>query len=408
MSDVLPEPSALPAAGSSSAMRDITAIPESVPPEQLGVSKLMELLERSAARRVLAAVAEDRGLAESVPFPFAALVGQVEMKLALLLALINPRVGGVLLIGPRGTGKTSAVRGLVDLLPFVERSTCAYGCTPEAAEAGGMGAICDECAQKLARGEPITARDRMRLVELPLNARLEDVIGGLDERQALEHQRVRLERGLLSHADLNLLYIDEVNLLGHDIIDAILDAAAQGQYTVHRGVVAATYRARIVLIGSMNPEEGHLRPQILDRFGLRVVLRGLADPAERYEVYERARLYQENPWALRDQWFEDTMAMGREIQQARAYLGQVSVAPEAARYGLGLIGGLQIDSHRAEMALFEAARARAAADGRPLASVDDVRAVAPLALRQRRSPAFAALLEAQQREDEEIRKLLQA
>jgi magnesium chelatase subunit I len=387
-------------------MRDMAAIPESVAPEQVGVSRLIELLERSAARRVLAAGREDRGLAEVVPYPFAALVGQVDMQLALLLALINPRVGGVLLAGPRGTGKTTAVRGLVDLLPVVARSTCPYGCTPEAAHAGGLGAICDDCADKLARGESITARDRMRLIELPLNARLEDVIGGLDERSLVERRRARIERGLLSHADQNLLYIDEVNLLDRAIADAILDAAAQGHFTVHRGAVAASYRARIVLIGSMNPEEGELRPQLLDRFGLRVVVRGLRDLDQRLEVYARARAYQDNPWALREQWFDDTLSMAQEIRQAREQLPQVDLPGDVARFGLELIGRLGIDSQRAELALFEAARARAAADGRPVAGRSDVRAVAPLALRLRRSRAIGDFLAVRSREDEEFAALL--
>src|SRR5512139_2174379 len=188
------------------------------------------------------------------------------MKTALLLSVINPAVGGVLLIGPRGTGKTTAVRGLVDLMPPVQRSLCPYGCEEEAAETWGMDALCPDCAAKMARGEPLTGLERMRLVELPLNARLEDVIGGINERMAIEQQKIRLERGILAHAHRNLLYIDEVNLLDDMIVDAILDAAAQGRVTVRRGPLAATYPAELMLVGSMNPEEGKLRPQIQDRF----------------------------------------------------------------------------------------------------------------------------------------------
>jgi magnesium chelatase subunit I len=143
------------------------------------------------------------------------------MKLALLISLVNPAVGGVLLIGPRGTGKTTAVRGLVDLLPEVPRSLCYYGCMPEDIEIGGIDAVCPDCAQKYAAGEPLTRSDRVRLVELPLNARLEDVIGGLDER-AVIHDRMRLRRGILAQADRNLLYIDEVNLLANEAVDARL------------------------------------------------------------------------------------------------------------------------------------------------------------------------------------------
>src|SRR5512135_1209194 len=181
----------------------------------------------------------DAGLAEIVPFPFMAIIGQMEMKLALLLAVINPNIGGVLLIGPRGTGKTTAVRSLLDLLPEVQRSMCFYGCTEEDIQAGGMDAVCPDCAQKFGEGRPLTHLERAHLVELPLNSKLEDVIGGLDER-ALIHERLRLKRGLLSQADQNILYIDEVNLLENDIIDAILDAAAEGSYTVRRGPNSAT------------------------------------------------------------------------------------------------------------------------------------------------------------------------
>ena len=341
-----------------------------------------------------------------VRFPFLALVGQPEMKLALLLALINPNAGGVLLIGPRGTGKTTAVRGLIDLLPQVQRSTCPNGCEPEAAYALGFEAVCPDCAVKLGRGESITAPDRMRLIELPLNARLEDVIGGINERVALEQHKVRLEPGVLSHADQNLLYIDEVNLLDNAVANAILDAAAQGQYTVRRGPLAATYRSRLTLIGSMNPEEGRLRPQIQDRFGLRVLVRGLQDEEQRLAVYRRVHLFRTNPHALVAEWLDETRAAGEEIAAARARLPHVTVPTEVESAGLRWIHTLDIDSHRAEATLFEAARARAAADDRAEVSTDDLRAVAPIALRQRRSPFILDFFAHQSKEDAEIARVL--
>ena len=249
------------------------------------VRSLRELIDLATGRSSmpLDLAQEDAGLAEPLPFPFLALVGQYEMKLALLMSVINPGCGGVLLVGPRGTGKTTAVRSLLDLLPWIERSTCFYGCTAEDVETGGMDAVCPDCARKYGEGIPLSRKEPSHLVELPLNARLEDVVGGLDER-AQVHERMRLKRGILGQADLNLLYADEVNLLGDEIVDSILDAAAQGSYTVRRGPVSATYRARFTLIGSMNPEEGNLRPQILDRFGLRVIVRGLEDPEQRLQA----------------------------------------------------------------------------------------------------------------------------
>ena len=336
------------------------------------------------------------------------------MKMALILALINPAIGGVLLIGPRGTGKTTAVRGLSDLLPMVQRSTCAYGCEPEALLAQGMSGVCADCAQKLGRGEAITAPDRMRLVELPLNARLEDVIGGVNERIATEQQRVVAERGLLARADQNVLYIDEVNLLDQAIMDAILDAAAQGQYTVRRGPLAATYRARLVLIGSMNPEEGGLRPQIQDRFGLRVIVHALCATIDfgaiarrdRAEVYRRAQAYRANPYALTAAWAGETQAAAQEIAEARAHLPQVTLPPAVEKLGLNWIKRLKIDSHRTEIVLFEAARAHAAADSRLKVTVRDLKAVAPLALRQRRSEFMADYFARQTVEDRQIQRLV--
>jgi magnesium chelatase subunit I len=351
-------------------------------------SQLLDILNKAnPARRVLAAPAPDRGLAEAPHYPLLALVGQTEMKIALVLNLINPLIGGVLLMGPRGTGKTTAVRGLIDLLPTVQRSTCpnGNGCEPEAVFAQGLDAICPDCAAKLGRGEPIVAPDRMRLIELPLNAQLDDVIGGLNERVALEQNRVRLERGILSQADQNVLYIDEVNLLDEQIADAILDAAAQGQYTVRRGPQAATYRSRLVLIGTMNPEEGVLRPQIQDRFGLRVVVRGLPKEADRLAIYHRAQAYRSNPYALMIDWLDETRAAAQEITTARERLPKVGLPLKVERLGLQWIRDLKIDSHRTEMALFEAARAYAAADSRTNVTEKDLRAVAPLALRHRQS-----------------------
>jgi len=371
-----------------------------------GIQTLTDLLAHAGAKRFLETPPpEDMGLAEHLPFPFLAIVNQHEMKLALILALINPHIGGVLLIGPRGTGKTTAVRSLTDLLPEVERSRCPYGCLPEDVEAGGIDAICPDCAKRYAEGEPLTFTDRVRLIELPLNARLEDVIGGIDERAAIHH-RVRTERGILSRADRNILYVDEANLLEDDIVDAILDAAAQGTYTVHRGPLAATYRSRFVLIGSMNPEEGHLRPQILDRFGLRVIVEGLEDPDERLEAYHRSIAHRNNPRQFIELHRQATEQIRSELQVARDGLKNVELSKPAEKYGLQLIHEMGIHSLRAEITLFEAARAHAIADGREVAVEEDIDKTARMALRLRRSAYILEYLESQVQEDEEIAKLL--
>jgi magnesium chelatase subunit I len=343
----------------------------------------------------------DSGLVEVMPFPFLALVGQVEMKYALLLALINPAIGGVLLIGPRGTGKTTAIRGLIDLVPEAPRSLCYYGCLPEDIETGGMDAVCPSCAKKYAMGEPLAVMDKIRLVELPLNARIEDVVGTVDEN-ASSLERLRLHRGILAHADRNLLLVDEVNLLSDEVVDAILDAAAYGSYSVKRGSMTATYRARFVLIGTMNPEEGRLRPQIMDRFGLRVVVRGLEDASERLEAYQRVQAYLTNPRRVMLEYKEETSTAQTEVQLARDILSEVKIPDEVSKQGLELIRHLKIDSLRAEITLFEAARAFTALDNRQEVSVEDLHAIAPMALRMRRSEFIEKYLSDQGAEENEI------
>jgi magnesium chelatase subunit I len=378
-------------------------------PEEVrgGPRSLRELIDLVSGRGLRAQFpAEDAGLLEAQPFPFLALVGQQEMKLALILALINPAVGGVLLIGPRGTGKTTAVRSLVDLLPEVPRSLCHYGCMPEDIQTGGIDAVCPDCARKFAADEPLAKMDSVHLVELPLNARMEDVVGGVDERAAA-NDRLRIRRGLLAQADQNLLYIDEVNLLEDEIVDAILDAAAQARYTVRRGPIAATYRARFTLIGSMNPEEGRLRPQIMDRFGLRVLVRGLSEADERLEAYHRVQAYQTNPRQTVALYALETGTLREEIQAARDALPQVELPDKLARQGLAIIREMQIDSLRAEITYFEAARAYAAADARQEVQESDLEEVALLALRARRSSFMREFFSNQQSEESEIRSALE-
>jgi magnesium chelatase subunit I len=381
-------------------------LPAAEEPGSARRSRLLDILLASPAHRIVALPEQDAGLSEEEPFPFLAIVGQQEMKLALMLALINPRVGGVLLIGPRGTAKTTAVRSLTDLLPKVRRSLCIEGCTEEMVEQGGMAAVCQDCAKKYGYGEPLTIEERVRMMELPLNARLEDVVGGINERVALEQQRVRLERGILGHADGHILYIDEVNLLDDTITDAILDAAAQGHYVVRRGPMKLTYRSRFLLIGSMNPEEGRLRPQLMDRFGLRAIVRGLDDPQKRYQAYEHALAYSRDRDHFAAAYATHTLALAEEVQEARRRLHGVTVTAEARDLGLSMIKSLAIDSNRAEITLFEAARAHAAADERTEVMVPDIHAVALLALRQRSSAFLAQFFQEQEEEDNKVRAFL--
>jgi magnesium chelatase subunit I len=340
-------------------------------------------------------------MAEIVNYPLLALVGQEEMKTALILAAINPRLRGVLLLGPRGTGKTTAARGLIDLLPPVQQSSCPRGCDPRLA-AISMEYICPDCAEKLEKGEEITYLAPMQLVELPLNASMDDVIGGPNPRVALEQSRWQLQQGILHYAHRNVLYVDEVNLLDEEIVNCILDAASRGYYVVRRGRLIGTFPSEFLLIGSMNPEEGSLRPQLMDRLGLRIVVAPVQDAQQRLEVYERNRRYADDPVSFAASYADQTMALADEISAAKDLLPKVTIPSRMAESAMRLINSLHVQSHRAEIVLLEAARARAAADGREEVAQEDVAVVAPLALRQRRSDYMERFVKDSRKEDESI------
>ncbi len=373
------------------------------------IRSLKDLIDAATGRNIsLSEILQDSSepsSAEVIPYPFLAIVGQKEMKLALMLSLINPNLGGVLLLGPRGTGKTTAVRSLLTLLPMVERSACAFGCLPEDIEHGGMDAVCPDCAQKFAQGIPLTKKDVVRMVEIPLNATIDDVVGGLDDR-TYHTERYKVKKGLLAQADQNILYIDEVNLLPDNITDAILDASAQGRYTLRRGMVSASYRSKFTLIGSMNPEEGRLRPQIMDRFGLRVIVQRLETVEERKEAYNRVHTYANSPIFLSTEYAAETSFIQNEILRARANCQKVVLDDEMASFGISLIQELKIDSLRADITLFEAARAYCAADNRERVEKSDIISIAAMALRLRRSSFMDDYFAKQLTEEQEIDKAL--
>src|SRR6266481_2681331 len=216
-------------------------------------------------------------------YPFTAIVGQDEMKLALVLNAINPSIGGVLIRGEKGTGKSTAVRALARLLPDQQVvEGCHFGCHPEDPEDW-----CADCRDRARAGQlPVTTR-RMRVVELPINASEDRVVGTIDLEAALKEGSRRFEPGVLAEANRNILYVDEVNLLDDHIVDVLLDAAAMGVNVVEREGVSVMHPARFILVGTMNPEEGELRPQLLDRFGLCVDVEGIGDPDLRVEITER-------------------------------------------------------------------------------------------------------------------------
>lgn len=369
---------------------------------------LKELLNIASGRSAsnISDLRQPSAIAEHFPYPFFALVGQREMKLALLLNLVNPGIGGVLLIGSRGTGKTTAVRALQTLLPQEPRSLCYYGCTEQEVEQGGMDAVCPACAKKYGQGEPLTALARVSLVELPLNAQLADVLGGRELETG--GQPYTLRSGLLHQADRNILYIDEVNLLPQDLIDSILDAAAQGFYQVRRHHTSATFNSRFILIGSMNPEEGALRPQILDRFGMRVFVRGLKNPQDRLQAYTDAASYYLNPREFTSRWQHTVEIAQTEIAIARDRVRRVSLPNSLAQQAISTISQLGVESLRAEISWFESAKALAACDERLEVTAQDLRDTANICLRLRRSPFIQNYFANQQSEEDELAGALSA
>ncbi len=314
------------------------------------------------------------------PFPFAAIVGQDEAKLSLILAALNPRVGGVLFSGPKGTGKTTLVRAAGELLPALERAACPYGCDPHGTN------LCAECAATLESGKPLaTKKSRGEIVELPVNAQLDDVVGAIDLKAALERSTIDFRPGLLARANRNVLYVDEINLLSDLVVDALLDAAAQGVVHVKRGQHAIDYPSRFSLVGTMNPEEGELRPQITDRIGLRVFIRSAPSFEDRLEIYRRNAAFARDPRAFCAAYEGATKKLRTKLANALKRVDAVTMDPASEAAAIEATARLGIDSHRTEFVALEAATALAAWEGRDVATPADVARVFPLAARLRRS-----------------------
>ena len=310
-------------------------------------------------------------------FPFAAIVGQEEMKHALLMAAVDPSIGGVLVLGDRGTGKSTAVRGLADLLPEIDVvDKCPCNCAP--------GQRSSACLQQCLEGKQgASARRRVPVVDLPLGATEDRIIGALNLERALAHGERVFEPGLLAMANRGFLYIDEVNLLEDHLVDLLLDAAASGENVVERDGLSVRHPARFVIVGSGNPEEGELRPQLLDRFGLSVEIHTPTDIAERIEVVRRRDAYERDPAAFAKAWQDAAAAVRDRITTAQGLLDEVDMPDAALEIATRLCLALGSDGLRGELSIMKAARATAALDERTTVEAQDIRTVAASALRHR-------------------------
>ena len=289
-------------------------------------------------------------------YPFSAIVGKDAMKLALILNAINPAIGGVLIRGDRGTAKSTAVRALAALLADqVVVAGCEFGCDPDQPDA-----LCDKCREAAAAGPLPRATRQMRVVELPINASEDRVVGTIDLEAALTTGAKRFELGVLGAANRNVLYVDEVNLLDDHIVDVLLDAAAMGVNVVEREGLSIAHPSRFILVGTMNPDEGELRPQLLDRFGLCVDVVGMTDVDQRVEIAELRASWDRDPLSVAEKYEPHEQALRCRMQDAMTRCADVAVPRSIRRIIAHLSVVLKVDGHRADVVLARAAQTIAA------------------------------------------------
>jgi Mg-chelatase subunit ChlI len=313
-------------------------------------------------------------------FPFTAIVRQEEMKLALLLNALNPRIGGVLIRGHRGTAKSTAARALARVLPEIKVvDGCPFNCDPDDA-----GQLCPLCAERSASGGTLpAARRRTNVVTLPLGASEDRVLGTIDIEKAIKKGEKRFEPGVLAAAHRGILYVDEVNLLDDHIVDILLDAAAMGVNTVEREGISFRHPTRFSLIGTMNPEEGELRPQLLDRFGLCVNIEGEDDLEARTQIVRRRLEYELDPAGFVEKFARDEADLQRRVAEAQNLLSAVKCPAPCVDLAARVCLDMGADGHRADITVVKTAVTLAAFDGRSEATSEDIYRAAELALPHR-------------------------
>ena len=313
-------------------------------------------------------------------YPFSAIVGQEEMKLALILNAIQPAIGGVLIRGEKGTAKSTAVRALAAVLPeLTVVADCPFSCPPDQPEA-----MCQSCRARLEQGEQLPiAQRQMRVVDLPINASEDRVVGTLDLEHALREGGRRFEPGVLAEANRGILYVDEVNLLDDYVVDVLLDAAAMGVNFVEREGISFSHPARFMLVGTMNPEEGELRPQLTDRFGLCVDITSISDIRQRVEIVERRERFEFNPQAFLADYAAAEQELRIRITRAARVEQKITVPRSIAELIAMINIELDVDGHRGDIVMRRAAQTYASYLGEDAVTPEHVYTIAPMALAHR-------------------------
>lgn len=314
-------------------------------------------------------------------YPFTAIVGQERMKRALILNAVSPRIGGVLIRGERGTAKSTAARALASLLPQLPViAGCHFGCDPKRPDEW-----CDDCRSRYGEGneEPEVAQWHTPFIDLPVSATEDRVVGTLDIEKAIQKGEKHFEPGVLAAANRGLLYVDEVNLLDDHVVDLLLDSAAMGINVVEREGISFTHPAKFILVGTMNPEEGDLRPQLLDRFAFCVNIQSLRDPKDRVAIMERRVAFEVEPDDFRQQWTEEEQKLSQRIAKARTILREVKYTRRDLGAIATLTSSMNVDGHRADLVILRGAQAHAAFNGRTQINEMDILQAAELALPHR-------------------------
>nr|YP_009312823.1 Mg chelatase subunit e [Helminthora furcellata]SCW21077.1 Mg chelatase subunit e [Helminthora furcellata]SCW23937.1 Mg chelatase subunit e [Helminthora furcellata] len=313
-------------------------------------------------------------------FPFTAIVGQEEMKLALILNMIDPKIGGVMIMGDRGTGKSTTIRAIADLLPQIAIvQDDIFNSHPTDTDL-----MSDTVQESINDGTPVvTTLINVPMIDLPLGATEDRVCGTIDIEKALNEGVKTFEPGLLAKANRGILYVDEVNLLDDHLVDILLDSAASGWNTVEREGISVRHPARFVLVGSGNPEEGELRPQLLDRFGMHAEIRTVKDPALRVKIVEQRSHFDKNPFACITEYQDKQAMLKSKIAEARDILDEVVIDVSLRMKISQVCGELDVDGLRGDIVTNRAAKAFAAYDGRRNVTVEDIKQVIVLCLRHR-------------------------